>query len=347
MVKSFEARKLSFSIDGEEKIPAIEMVGAIQHIQNIIFHLGDYFYGNPSRSKGDFPQVIKDSCTLFVTNIQMGSVHAEMQIGDAQVGITDLGTLGERSICATNELIEALSHANVSKEELGEIIKDPHRLNKVLKEFYLMWPDPQSKRSLTFGFSGKVEEKLNPEQKEVIQSLLHKPVEEYEKKVFGRVYELRVDKNRRIQIDTPEGPIDCNFTADIEEDIKDIIGNIVTIRGVMKPFKGKFVLSIDSEASIERNPQYYLTSIKRDEIEVKLKEEVPIDIEFEDDYYIASNDDLGLLAVQPKMKLLIEELKGQLKVLWQEYVLVDEEELAPSGKDLREMLISVVGAHNV
>lgn len=347
MVKSFEARKLSFSIDGEEKIPAIEMVGAIQHIQNIIFHLGDYFYGNPSRSKGDFPQVIKDSCTLFVTNIQMGSVHAEMQIGDAQVGITDLGTLGERSICATNELIEALSHANVSKEELGEIIKDPHRLNKVLKEFYLMWPDPQSKRSLTFGFSGKVEEKLNPEQKEVIQSLLHKPVEEYEKEVFGRVYELRVDKNRRIQIDTLEGPIDCNFTADIEEDIKDIIGSIVTIRGVMKPFKGKFVLSIDSEASIERNPQYYLTSIKRDEIEVKLKEEVPIDIEFEDDYYIASNDDLGLLAVQPKMKLLIEELKGQLNVLWQEYVLVDEEELAPSGKDLREMLISIVGAQNV
>ncbi|AKB59905.1 hypothetical protein [Methanosarcina barkeri] len=347
MVKVFEERKLSFSINGEEKIPAIEMVGAIQHIQNIIFHLGDYFYGNTSRPTGDFPQIIKDSCTLFVTNIEMGSVHAEMQIGDSQVGITELGTLGERAICATNELIEALSHKDVSKEELGEIIKDPHRLNKVLKEFYLMWPDPQSKRSLTFGFSGKVEEKLNPEQKEVIQSLLHKPVEEYEKKVFGRVYELRVDKNRRIQIDTPEGPIDCNFTADIEEDIKDIIGNIVAIRGVMKPFKGKFVLSIDSEASIERNPQYYLTSIKRDEIEVKLKEEVPIDIEFEDDYYIASNDDLGLLAVQPKMKLLIEELKGQLNVLWQEYVLVDEEELAPSGKDLREMLISIVGAQNV
>ncbi|AAM03552.1 TPA: hypothetical protein HA338_13960 [Methanosarcina acetivorans] len=344
MVKSFEAQKLSFSIDGEEKIPAIEMVGTIQHIQNIIFHLGDYFYGNPSRPKGDFPQVIKDSCTLFVTNIEMGSVHAEMQIGDAQVGITDLGTLGERAICATNELIETLSHADVSKEELGEIIKDPHRLNKVLKEFYLMWPDPQSKRSLTFGFSGKVEENLNPEQKEVIRSILRKPVEEYEKEVFGRVYELRVDKNRRIQIDTPEGAIDCNFTADIEEDIKDIIGNIVTIRGVMKPSKGKFVLSIDSEVSIERNSRYYLASIKRDEIEVKLKEEVPIDIEFEDDYYIASNDDLGLLAVQPKMKLLIEELKGQLNVLWQEYVLADEEELAPSGKDLREMLISIVGA---
>lgn len=112
----------------------------------------------------------------------------------------------------------------------------------------------------------------------------------------------------------------------------------------MKPSKGKFVLSIDSEVSIERNSRYYLASIKRDEIEVKLKEEVPIDIEFEDDYYIASNDDLGLLAVQPKMKLLIEELKGQLNVLWQEYVLADEEELAPSGKDLREMLISIVGA---
>jgi len=137
-----------------------------------------------------------------------------------------------------------------------------------------------------------------------------------------------------------------DFTADIEEGIKDIIGNIVTIRGVMKPLKDKFVLSIVSEASIERNPQYHLTSIKKDEIEVKLMKEVPIDIEFKDDYYIASNDDLELLAVQPKMKLLIEEFKGQLNVLWQEYVLVDDE-LAPSGKDLRETLISIVGAQNV
>jgi hypothetical protein len=105
MAKSVDTRKLSFSIDGEEKIPAIEMVGAIQHIQNIIFHLGDYFYGNPNRPKGDFPQIIKDSCTLFVTNIEMGSVHAEMQIGDAQAGITDLGTLGERAICATKAVL--------------------------------------------------------------------------------------------------------------------------------------------------------------------------------------------------------------------------------------------------
>jgi hypothetical protein len=347
MAKSVDTRKLSFSIDGEEKIPAIEMVGTIQHIQNIIFHLGDYFYGNPNRPKGDFPQIIKDSCTLFVTNIEMGSVHAEMQIGDTQAGITGLGTLGERAICATKDIIEALSHSDVSKEELREIIKDPHRLNKVLKEFYLVWPDQQSKRSLTFGFSGKVEKKLNPAQKEVIQSLLRKPLEEYEKEVFGRVYELRVNKNRRIQIDTAEGTIDCNFTADIEEDVKDVIGNIVTIRGVMKPSKGKFILSIDNEASIERNSRYCLASIKKDGVETKLKVKVPIDIEFEDDCYIASNDDLGLLAVQPKMELLIEELKGQLGVLWQEYVLVDEEELAPSGKDLREMLISIAGAQNV
>lgn len=77
------------------------------------------------------------------------------------------------------------------------------------------------------------------------------------------------------------------------------------------------------------------------------KEKVPIDIEFEDDYDIASNYDLGLLAVQPKMELLIEELKGQLSVLWQEYVLDDENELALSGKDLRKMRISIVGAQSV
>lgn len=339
-----DKRKLLLSINGEEKIPAIEMAGTIQHIQNAIYHTGDYLYGNPNRPKGDFPQVIKDSCTLFITNIEMGSIHAEMQIGDAQVSITDAGTLGEKAICATRDVVEALSNADVSKEELGKIIKDPHRLNKILKEFYMMWPDRQSKREITFELGEGFEEKLKPGQKEVISSLLRKPLEEYEKEVFGRVYELRVDKRRRIQIDTPEGTIDCHFTADIEDEIKDIIGNIVSIKGLMKPLKGKFVLSIDSEDSIEKNTQYYLSSIKRRGIEKKLVKSVPLDIEFEDDEYIASNDELGLLAVQPKMDSLIEEIREQLEVLWQEYVQVDEEELAPSGKNLRDVLVSIIGA---
>ncbi len=347
MVKSRDKRNISFSITGEERIPANEMVGAIQHIQTIIYHIGDYLNGTPNRPNGIFPQVVKDQCTLFITNLEIGSVVAEMQIGDAQTGLPGLnGTYGERAISLANDLIELISHDNTSLESLHKKIENPHRVNKILKEFDAMWPSAQSKRALNFGFGGNPQKRLNPDRKSVIQSLLHAPLEEYEKEVFGRVIEIRVDEKRRILIDTPEGPIECHYTSDIEDAVREVIGELVTIRGMMMPLKSRFILSIDNEVSIDNVSQYHLKAMKKDGVDRELIEEVLIDVDFEDDYYIASNDDLGLLSAKPKMKQVIEEIQEELAVLWQEYVAVEESELTSSGIDLRNKLISIAGTQN-
>jgi len=348
MVKTKDKRNISFSITGEERIPAIEMVGAIQHIQNVIYHIGDYLNGTPNRPKGDFPQVVKDQCTLFITNLELGSVIADMQIGDDQTGLPGLdGTYGERAIKIADEFIEELSIADPSLINLYNMIENPHRVNKILKEFYSMWPSVQSKRELNFGFGGNPKKRLNPDKRDVIQSLLHTPLHEYEKEVFGRVFEIRVDEKREIQIDTPEGTIKCHYTSDIEDAVREVIGEFVTIRGMMIPYKGgNFILSIDNEVSIENVSQYRLKTMKVDGIDRELTESVLIDVDFEDDYYIASNDDIGLLAARPKMAQVVDEIKEELAVLWQEYVAVDENELTAGGKDLRNKLISIAGTHN-
>ncbi|TFH46917.1 MAG: hypothetical protein E4G94_01340 [ANME-2 cluster archaeon] len=347
MVKAKDNRNISFSITGEERIPATEMVGAIQHIQNVIYHIGDYLNGTPNRPKGDFPQVVKDHCTLFITNLEMGSVIADMQIGDAQIGLPGLeGTYGERAITLADEFIKEISLADASLENLHNKIENPHRVNKILKEFEAMWPSVQSKRTLNFSFGGNPKKRLNPNQRDVIQSLLHTPLHEYEKEVFGRVIEIRVDEKRKIQLDTPEGPIECHYTSDIEDAVREVIGELVTIRGMMTPLKGKFILSIDNEVSIDDVSQYHLKTMKKDGIDIELMEEVLIDVDFEDDYYIASNDYLGLLSAKPKMKQVIEEIQEELAVLWLEYVAVDEDKLTASGKDLREKLISITGIQN-
>ncbi len=347
MAKTKDKRNISFSITGEERIPATEMVGAVQHIQNVIYHIGDYLNGTPNRPNGNFPQIVKDQCTLFITNLELGSVIAEMQIGDAQTGLPGLdGTYGERAISLANDLIEVISHDDASLESMHEKIEDSHRVNKILKEIDAMWPSAQSKRALNFGFGGNPKKRLNPDRKGVIQSLLHTPIEEYEKEVFGRVIEIRVDEKRKILIDTPEGIIECHYTSDIEDAVREVIGELVTIRGMMVPSKGKFILSIDNEISIDNVSQYHLKTMKKDGIDIGLIEEVLIDVDFEDDYYIASNDNLGLLSAKPKMKQAIDEIQEELAVLWQEYVAVEESELTSSGMELRKKLISIVGTQN-
>ena len=200
MVIQGNERKVSLSIDGEPKIPAVDIINVIQHLQNILYHFGDYHNGTPSRSSGDFPQIVKDSCTLLVTNVEMGSVHAELEIGDDQIGLTEIGTLGEQSVCSSQLLLEAISKTDVSKKDLYDIVNDPHRVNKILKEFYQMCPESESPRNISIGFHGDDRRVLNPAHKAAIKHLIHKPIEEYEKEVFGWVYDIRVDDNKKLPL---------------------------------------------------------------------------------------------------------------------------------------------------
>ncbi|WP_440946741.1 hypothetical protein ACSAZL_00110 [Methanosarcina sp. T3] len=337
-------RNIKLTIKGENEISVPYLVETLQHIQNAIYQIGDHLVGNPARQKGDFPKPVKEYCTLLITELEKGSIHATMEVADGQIRIESLQTLGEESLCVTEDLLVALSKANVSEEDLHSIIRDQHRVNKILREFYSMWPDEESKLSISFAFGKDKNRELNPKQKGKIESLLNKAPEECEKEVFGRLVEVRVDKKRSIQIDSVEGIIKCKYTPDIEDLVTSSLGKFVRVRGKTSPTStGTFVLEIDQENCLEPLSHYNLRLFKKDNVIRKLEKAVNIELYFENDYYIASNDDLGLLSAQPTLKQAIEGVKEELTVLWSEYVETEENTLTKSGKILRDKLLQIVG----
>ncbi|MDK2825247.1 MAG: hypothetical protein PWQ63_1727 [Methanolobus sp.] len=342
MALSTEKRNVTLYLDGGKKVPAIDFINSLQHLQNILYHVGDYVFGNGCRTSGVFPQEVKDSCTLLFKDIKMGSVDAELIIGDEQISITDDGTLGEMAICATNDLLKAISKKSMSKEELYPIINDPHRLNKLLKEFYSICPDTGSSKTVSIGFCGETPTELSSYHKEKLHELMNKPAEEYEKEIFGWVFDLRVDQQKKIMVDTPEGQINCFYDSEIENDVREYIGKFVSVKGTMKPHNKYYAMYIDSEDSIEECTDYSLKQMRiTDELKTLLKD-VLLLMEREDDCYVASNDDLGILAVSNSMKGVIKEAEEQLFILYKEYVLTDDK-LADSGEILSEKLKSIAG----
>jgi len=348
VVNSTDARRIvSFSISDANNVSAVQVAEILQRLQNILYTIGDHLEGNAPRTKGDFPQSIKESCTLVIIGLDMGSVHAEMQIGDAQTSLPEMQRLGERSICVAGDFLN-VSNAFSDKEELDSklhrLIDDPHRCNRILREFDHIWPDNgQSQREVSFVFGESSKNRLNPAQKAVVQSLLQKSPEEYEKEIFGRLTELRVDKKRQFQVDSTVGPIRCQYTPEIEDVIVDSIGEFVKVRGMMTPTRsGTYILGVDDENSLETLPQYLLKTFRSESSEKHLKEDVPIDLIFEDDIYIAYNDDLGLLVAAPSMKAAIEGINEEFVILWSEYVEVAEHELTDGAKNFRDKLIKLV-----
>jgi hypothetical protein len=116
----------------------------------------------------------------------------------------------------------------------------------------------------------------------------------------------------------------------------------VNVRGTMKLHNGNYVMFIDNEDSIERSSQYFLTEMKMGTLHKNLAEKVTLELELDDGFYVASNDELGILASQKHMKDVIDEAEEQLFILFKEYVLTNDK-LAASGGCLSETLKSIVG----
>ncbi len=348
MVNSTDAQRIvSFSISDTNNVSAVQVAEILQRLQNILYTIGDYLEGNAPRTKGIFPQSIKESCTLIITGLDMGSIRAEMQIGDAQTGLPGTQTLGERSICVAGDFLNVLNVIPGKEEldsELHRLIDDPYRCNRILREFDYIWPaNGQSQSEVSFIFGKSSQNQLNPAQKVVVQSLLRKSPKEYEKEIFGRLTVLRVDKKRQFQVDSTEGPIRCQYTPEIEEVIVDSIGEFVRVRGMMTPTRSDtYILGVDDETSLEILSQYLLKTFGSGSGEKHLKEDVPIDLIFENDIYIAYNDNLGLLVAAPSMKETIEGISEEFVILWSEYVEIEEDELTDGAKNFRDKLIKLV-----
>lgn len=345
---SIGQRTVSFSIDGGNKVSVEYLAEIFQHLQNILYSIGDHLEGNEPRSKGDFPQSVKDHCTLVISRLNTGSVHAQMQIGDIQESLPEMQTLGEKAISVSDGLLRLLLKEDVIdmnriNSELCNIINNPHRLNRILREYDAIWPEDISKIKVSFQFGKSSSIPLDPSRKDLIRSILRKAPVEYEKEIEGRLIELRVDKKREFQIDSTEGLITCQYTPEIESIITGSIGELVRIRGLMKPKGGKFVLHINDENSLDSLKHINIKSFMIGKVEKHLKDPISVNVIFENDQYIVSNDEMGLLVAAHSMKNAYEEIQEELAILWSEYVNVDENELTNGAKQFREKLIDLLG----
>ena len=67
-----------------------------------------------------------------------------------------------------------------------------------------------------------------------------------------------------------------------------------------------------------------------------------IHVVYDSGYFVAKDDKLGLYAFALSQKVLVKELKRNLRVVWQEYALADDEILSPCAKLLKQSLLSMV-----
>ncbi len=88
--------------------------------------------------------------------------------------------------------------------------------------------------------------------------------------------------------------------------------------------------------------QLSISEVFIDEMKAKLLEPLSLNIQFENQNYIVSNDDLGLLATSGSLDTAIHELQEEFSILWKDYVTCPEEELTEDAKEFRAKLKGLI-----
>ncbi|WP_316557001.1 hypothetical protein [Methanimicrococcus hongohii] len=75
---------------------------------------------------------------------------------------------------------------------------------------------------------------------------------------------------------------------------------------------------------------------------MKVKKEIPFEVTLEDDIYIIQNDIFDIFSFNRDLEKAKIEIEEQIQFLWSEYVLANEEELAPIGLVLKNLLLNYI-----
>lgn len=347
--KSAESRSVSVSIRPKSteqvRVSAVLVADVFQSIQKLIYNIIEYLEGRPVRSKGDFTKGTKEIGELLISEICIGSISAGLNLSEQQSSLPGMPTFGERAISLGNGILNTLLSEDISEENIGskmaELIEDRDRITKIIEEMETIWPDISSKYYISLGFGTKDLSDLNPDIKSIVDSFLHKPPEFREEIIFGRLTEFRVDQKRKFQVDTPKGIVNCQYNPKIEDHIKENIGNFIKIQSEVKLEKGVRTLRIDNEDTLETIRALPLFELKLKGVCFALRDPILLDVAYENELYICTNDDLGLFVIDKNLKEVAEGINEEMEMLWDIYVKANVSDLSGDAIKLRNKISSM------
>jgi hypothetical protein len=333
--------KIEIKTKDRKRVPVVLVVNVLQRIQNIIYSVGDHVKGNPYRPRGDYPKDIKEDCSLVFSDVKLGSITADLQISEVRTAIPGLPTYGELALDKTNKIIETISTLREPKQQLLGIINDEKRLNRIITDFNNIWPNEESNYDIYLTYSYK-KHQFYPDRKPIIESLLYYPEEEYEIVVQGRLIEYSVDQKRKFEVDTPFGKKRGKYTVDIEDYVNDHMGEFVRARGMMSIENNKEIFEIKNENALERMSTFPIKDFFVKNKLLTFKQPINVEVEYSNEQYIFSEDNLKLLVVAKNVKEGFEGIKEELSHIWTNYVLAKERELSSDAIRFKKHLLSLV-----
>lgn len=332
--------KISVKNDPGKFVPLSVIADKFLKLQNLVNILGDQLEGNPFRSRGDFPNSVKENCVLALSHLDIDSADCYIIPASTQSPLFPDASIGERAIKQVSDAISVINYPEIQQNVIDGIIPDEKRRRKFIQELDALWPDNESPYQNEISYGDDELAILNPEKKkDLVKFITVSHQDEQIREICGRIISLYVNKTRTFTVETADGQVKGRYSADMEEELTNKLGSFVHFNAVLRLHRGTFECEIDDSVLIKEISEYSLSHALVNDYKVELKKPLNLKISYIDEQYHLENEELLLDVLSNQLKTAIEGITEQFDLLYYEYALCDINELTPDAIKMREKLI--------
>jgi hypothetical protein len=323
------------------KPTASEVARALTAFQDMFWLVGEEVARLGSREKGSFPKPVLDNYTLEVTKVKTGSVIAEFRIGATTQTVIEGDTrhLNE-AVAKIEKFLDIINDPKSKPKDLDAVSSNPHRRRRLLSAADRLVPQDEVVK-VTAKISTKSRE-IPIKSRVTIERLLDAEPREETLELQGFIVQVRVDKRRVLLIDTAEGERRLQYSRDLEADVRDLLGRLAHVRASKPEAKG--LPEITDSDHLKPLASLPISSFVVGGLTKTFSPPINFKFEVDGDEYLATHDDLQIVARATDMRKLVHEIESTLAGLWEVYVESPEDELTSDAIDLRNTLKMLVGA---
>ena len=321
-----------------ERMPKV--FGEFQAAFNV---MGTVVFEKTGATTGRFTKRVEDYCTLYVTDLKLGSIavsatpyHSQQTLeGDCP------GDMVTREIEKVFDIIDA----DGDEDELMEIIPGDGDRQRFLKHLEDFWPDmpveDEEVASIEIGFGKSRPKPLNPIKREVISHWARSPPQDVDVELTGAISELRVMDGHRFRLKTPHKEILCHYQRELEGQLRDYLGKAINIHG-----KGRLVNGVVAELNdihdIEPFDHLELYEVGFEGRLYVLSRPLEINIDLSNDYWILTNDEFDISVGHERFLDAEEGVRAYFAFLYQSFVMEPHHKMTDGARRLQRALRELV-----
>lgn len=338
---------LSFrSTEGDShEVPLDYFTDALDAMQEAIYLLAMQEEGVKVRNREKIGSHVREKYGIKCAPPRPGSVAIATYVGDPKHILR--GTRGIGAVIATFSAV-ATAIKEMDSAALAGIIPDAIRRSKLIQTFRRLAPKEGVAWTLDVSPANQSSFRLSVADQANVTALLEKTNdEEVVKTVTGSL--ARIDFRKRILTLTypvTNRDLECSYDESIEHLLLESPRELIQVTGTVVMDPDGHPTRIKDVENIEELDLSPFTSfgVKNDRWNLRFNEPLVLEVFLDESKQLlcAEHPSLDIDVYAFTREDLLEELREQVIMLWQEYALADPDELTPRARDLRSRLLEAI-----